>query len=132
MSEEKGSRFAELALELFGAQAASKFVDEIWAAASDVQKERLADAVVATLAKEINSRYDWALRDLVEKYIEERANQIIEENLGEQITARVEKCVVSYTPKRVEELVEKHAHERAARVVKAAVGKFWSQGGGFS
>ncbi|MDP3766575.1 MAG: hypothetical protein Q8S13_01040 [Dehalococcoidia bacterium] len=51
-NSEKGTRFAELAVELLGARFAGDFLKEIWASASPDQRQAFADAILARVAQE--------------------------------------------------------------------------------
>lgn len=56
METENKSRFAELAVEMMGAQAAGRFLDDVWSHASSEVKKDLANKVITALAEQTINR----------------------------------------------------------------------------
>jgi hypothetical protein len=93
---ENTSRFAELAMELFGAKATSEFVKEIWASASSETKQQLADAVIEAMKAHV-SKDNWTVGRHVEsvlgRFLDDAAKTVVEaraDALRAAIVARVE------------------------------------------
>lgn len=127
---DKGARFAELALELFGAKAANEFVREVWASASPEVKQALADTVIVQLRSHLvdgSASTRWALDRAIESHaqqvvgdaLRDRADEfarIVRAAIGD-IAARVEREVGQYAEKAVRE----YAKNAAQTAIRAAV-----------
>ena len=110
VDESKNSRFAELALELFGAQAANDFLTKVWEQASPEVKQRLSDALIARVAKRVQEMSSWDIENYARAPLAELARAAMEERSGEikekilaQANARVRGAL---TPQRVDTIVK--------------------------
>jgi hypothetical protein len=74
MGDETRGRFAEMAMELLGAQAAEKLLDQVWMQASPEAKRRLADSLLDAVGK-VDS---WNTRHVAESYAREIAKEHLE------------------------------------------------------
>jgi phage terminase large subunit GpA-like protein len=76
--DNKQSRMAELALEMFGAKTAESFLREAWAAASPETKTELADALVASVRKSLTESWDsrHVVQSTIQQLLDERKEHV--------------------------------------------------------
>ena len=109
-NQQTESRFAELAMELFGAQAASKFLDQVWADASEQTKTELADAVVNAVTSQIKENdFKWTVRNVVQTEAARMTEEIVQEEYA-----------VAFG-KRLREEIEKRLEEDSAKAVRDVI-----------
>ncbi|MDO8688867.1 MAG: hypothetical protein Q7R39_02445 [Dehalococcoidia bacterium] len=120
MSDKKESRFAELAMELMGAQFAQKMIQEIWDAASPEVKQSLANEMLVFAAKPGD---DWPLRQVITENAKTllgtaKGQEMIERFLGETIVKQINEYDIR---RHINEAVH-HEHEQIIyKVVKEAL-----------
>ena len=97
MNPEKGTRFAELAVELLGARFAGDFLKEVWATASPEQRQVFADAILARVAQEqIVGEVPAIVRQTVTQIVNAEVQRRIEEDrprVDAMLATAVEKAI---------------------------------------
>ncbi len=97
-------------MELFGAQAASKFLDQVWADASEQTKTELADAVVNAVTSQIKENdFKWTVRNVVQTEAARMTEEIVQEEYA-----------VAFG-KRLREEIEKRLEEDSAKAVRDVI-----------
>lgn len=123
MSEDRDrSRFVELALELFGAQAAERWVAEAWTAASSEVKRDLADKVIAGIGRMLDewNKNEWSnpIRDAALKFVtaivereghafEERVVEAARQKYGDKLEEAVAQAVAATVRSAHDRVIEK-------------------------
>lgn len=115
MNEEKNSRFAELAMELFGAKETVSFLREAWAAASPESKTAIADALVGLVLAE-TKKDSYAIHRVVDDEIAAMTRTILKDKEPE-LRARVSDAL---SAERIESTVRHVIDDLSARLRKEA------------
>jgi uncharacterized membrane-anchored protein YjiN (DUF445 family) len=85
MDTQEKSRFAELAMELMGAQTAARFLEEVWRAASAEVKAELSEKVLRLVVQRLDatmmstSPFDNPIQGIVSRVVSEAAEPHMEE-----------------------------------------------------
>ena len=90
---EQTNRFAELAMELMGSQAAAKFLREVWDTASPEVRQELADALVQRVRNDVErgAVTSFEVEQAIKKAAADRAVRVFAAEYGEVFDEKVRK-----------------------------------------